>query len=228
MDKKEYQGFSARMNQQLLLCYLNVMDSLAYLLSLYAALNDKDELKEEERINENTEDAVYQVQALLQPLLREIKPHSLGLSQILLDTGIFPINLMNDINEVLIYKEEANNPIQSSLYPYLNSKEDREDAMEDFLFHLVVAHRVESWIIDIADGILQYGVTPYLVPENDSEKSINILDGIEEMDMKDYFEELPEYLIPRDDDSDERQENKKYEASLLKEALTYLKKEKKK
>lgn len=226
MEANKYRDLVSLLNQYLQRSYQGVLDSLSFTLSIYQAFKDKDSLPEDQRLNEESEDAVYNSQEMLNPLISELKPHSSLLNQLALETGILPAALVEDINMVLEYKEEGDNLATSAFSPYTTDKEDQKDAMDEFLYRLVMAHRVKSWVKEIGDGILQYGAESYQVPLDDKPDGINILEGLEEMNTKQLFQELPDYLIPDADDSDETQSDKSYEAYLLKKLLPYYKEDK--
>jgi hypothetical protein len=199
------------------------MNSFGYLLSIYTAFKDKDGLKPEERLNEQTEAQVYDLQSIISPLLSEVKSNTTVLNELAFETGVVPMNLVRDLQTILSYKEEGNTIATSSFSPYLEDKDDKKDALDEALYRLVAAHRVKAWCKDIADGILEYGTEPYIVPADDNEECADILNGLEELVPAQLFHELTDYLIPEDDDSEEAGKDKEYEMYLIKRMLPYYK-----
>ena len=78
----------------------------------------------------------------------------------------------------------------------------------EFYIRLLSILRVDAWIEDIETGIQEYGINPYVVPEEDDNTGVNILDGIYEMSLDEMKEEVTRHLLIRDNDTDEQQEDK--------------------
>ncbi len=223
METNGYRELILLLNQRLLQIYQNTLDSFGYLLSIHTAFLGCEEAEEEKRFTESREALVYQVQSLLSPLLRHLRPDDPALQEIALETGVIPAALVKDLRLVLTFKEESESSLSSPFSPYLETKEDQKDALDEALYRLVLTHRVWSWCKDIGDGMLEYGTESYEVPESDSEDGKNILDGLDELEPEGMFKELTSYLIPDEEDSEEQSQDKEFEASLIKRMIPYYK-----
>ena len=56
-------------------------------------------------------------------------------------------------------------------------------------------------------GIQEYGINPYVVPEEDDGSGINILDGIYDLSLAEMKAEVDKHLLIRDSDTDQQQED---------------------
>ena len=108
------------------------------------------------------------------------------------------------------------------------SKESITDAYIEFLIRLLSCYRVKARSDSIQEGILEYGVEPFIVPED--EVPFSVLDGIYNRNEEERQKELSIYLNSPSSDEDEDGEEKAAKKSIQ-AILSYFqsnKKEKKK
>lgn len=217
MKPTEYRKYHLWMAGEIHALADTLSSRVCFLLSLKEALDGKDGFTEEERFSDDTfmlQDRFYNV--YLQTL-KNISSNSTILEDVLIESEIIPVNLIDDIKASLAYKEDVMNLYDSVFSPNRTGKEDEEDAEFEFILRLVILFRTMNWINDIETGIQEYGIDCYLVPETDSKEDVNVLDGIFDLDYASLKKELKDYLRPQDDDTDELLADKKSIAILLKE-----------
>lgn len=217
MKPTEYRKYHLWMAGEIHALADTLTSKVCFLLSLKEALDGKDDLTEDERFSDDTfllQDRFYNV--YLQTL-KNISSNSTILEDVLIESEIMPVNLITDIKACLGYKEDAMNLSDSVFSPNRMEKEDEEDAEFEFVLRLVFLFRTMNWMNDIETGIQEYGIDCYLVPDTDSTKDANVLDGIFDLDYVSLKKELKSYLRPQDDDTNELLADKKSIAILLKE-----------
>lgn len=198
----------------------SLLSRLCFLLSLKDALEGKENLEEEERFSDETFELQDKFYDIYLQTMKNISSNSLTLENVLSESKIIPLNLIEDIKASLAYKEDVLNLSDSVFSPYRTEKEDEDDAEFEFVFRLVFLFRTMNWITDIETGIQEYGMECYYVPDTDSEEDANVLDGIFSLDYACLKKELKKYLLPNDDDTDEMQANKNSIKMLFKEIET--------
>ncbi len=209
MKTSKYRDISFLMNQELLINYRSLFNSLAFTLAVKEVLTGLDKLTVEEKITDETALKVSEQQSLLFPLINTCHPDSKALSEVLLNSSIITMPLENGINQVFAYREESLDITSSFLDPYNKDYEVFKDSVEEFYRRTVTVYRLKSWLSDISDGIEQYGVEPYLLPEDYSfDDKEDILEGVDTMTFEELSKELSSCLKIQDDDDDNTSEDK--------------------
>jgi len=207
-----------RMNQELLLTIDSNLKDLSLVIAMAKVLKGKDSLSQEERFNDDIYQQIDNVQSILIPYFKKATPDDKAFHNILMDSEVIPLNLMNDIDETLSFREDSYDISSSPFSPYYEDKESFTDAKEEFFLRLLILYRVKAWLNDIIYGIQDYGVDPYKVMEGDSEERINLLDGVYDLTEEQVIAELRIHLLVRDDDGEEAVD-KQSQAVLLSELL---------
>lgn len=196
------------MNAELALACQASLNKFAFLLSLEGALEGKDGLDEEERFDDDTYELQDKLYNIYLPMMKEVDSHSRVLPELGVKAHIIPTLLLEDLNVILTYKEDSNNITDSPFSPYDIDKDSFIESIMEFYIRLLSILRVDAWIEDIEMGIQEYGINPYVVPEEDDNTGVNILDGIYEMSLDEMKEEVDKHLLIRDNDTDQQQEDK--------------------
>ena len=196
------------MNAELALACQASLNKFAFLLSLEGALEGKDGLDEEERFDGDTDELQDKLYNIYLPMMKEVDSHSRVLPELGVKAHIIPTLLLEDLNVILTYKEDSNNITDSPFSPYDIDKDSFIESIMEFYIRLLSILRVDAWIEDIEMGIQEYGINPYVVPEEDDNTGVNILDGIYEMSLDEMKEEVTRHLLIRDNDTDQQQEDK--------------------
>lgn len=203
MENYDLESLLIQMNQEILLLIDSTLNDLALTIALSKILRGKDELDEDERFSDETYRLTETIQNDYQSFFHEATSQSRAFARVLQESEIIPLNLQSDINLMLEYKADSLDISSSPFSPYAEDKDSFYDAEYEFCFRLLAIYRTKSWINDILQGIQDYGVDPYLVPEGDNEDAINILDGIYDLDNTKIASELSTYLLQRGDGNDD-------------------------
>lgn len=192
-----------------------MINKLAFVLSLKQALDKKDELSEDERFSDQTFETQDKFNSIYLNSLKGTTSSSKALVELLLSSEIIPYSLLEDIQQSLAYKEE-NQIIEDTIFnPFNVNKESLSEAKNEFLFRIVYLFRILHHLKDIEIGMQEYGVECYKVPEEESEDSINILDGIYDMDENKLKEEVMLDCILDESETDQLQQEKNEILSLI-------------
>ena len=202
-------------NQELLIAYSQRIKSLSFTLALRNVEEGKDGLDPEERRSDENEELIYREADQFARLLPK-RTDGNTRKDFLLNSEVLTESNINDVLSVLAYKEEQ------------QSKESITDAYIEFLIRLLSCYRVKARSDSIQEGILEYGVEPFIVPED--EVPFSVLDGIYNRNEEERQKELSIYLNSPSSDEDEDGEEKAAKKSIQ-AILSYFqsnKKEKKK
>ena len=221
MTNLQKRKFLLLMNQESLIHYQKMLENLAFLLAVKKVFQGKDSQKEEVRFSDENAEKVYDNKEVILEMIQSAKSDDKKLNQMMEKSKVIPFNLQEDIHTVLDMKEEQNNILETIFTPRNEKDEEFNDAYVDFLMRITMVLRVTNWIMDIADGIQEYGVEPYVIPEEDNENGLDALNGVYDMREEELEEELGRYLILKDLDDDDVIQNK----VALKELLENIKKE---
>lgn len=226
MKTTDYRRLHLLMNAELLTAYDSVLEKLAFVLSIREALDGKDDLDDDHRFSDETYELQDELFIKYSRALSKVKSGSKKLDNLCLASGVLPVNLLNDIHFLLSMKEESQSVNNDLFYPYEVGKNDLLVSTPEFKTRLLYCMRVMAWLNDIDIGIQDYGVSVYLVPESDSEKDINIIDGLWDMKEEDVGKELSLMLEANDNDTDHQQQDKESWRRLIDE-LNKIKEERK-
>lgn len=204
MKTNKFRQLKALMNEELLVSYQKTIDKLAFLLAVKIELTDKEDLPVEETLTEEAAERISKTQALLAPLFFSLQDSS-TLQETLFGFDIFSVPFVENFITLYEYRKESS---QKSVFDI--HEPDLEELKEDILTFLqreVFVCRLQSWLNDITNGIEQYGVSSYLIPdEDDTLDPINGIDGlvknIDSLDARACVEEILPYLIEDEDDND--------------------------
>lgn len=193
-----------RMNQELLLSIDSTLVDLSLVIAMGKVFDGKDALPQEERFNDSAYQQVDSYQSILLPYFRKAKSGESAFHSVLMDSHLIPLNLQEDLDEMLTIREESFDITSSPFSPYLLDEEDFEEAKDTFALRLLLVYRIKSWINDIILGIQDYGVDPYKVDEaRDNEECINLLDGIYDLSHEEVLQELHKHLLIDEDEKEE-------------------------
>lgn len=202
MKETEYRNIMLLMNQESLIAYERMLEHLSFLLSVRKVFDGKDDWEEEKRFSDSIAERVYDTKEVILNNIRSSRSDSKKLNSLLEKSKVIPINLTEDIHTVLDMKEEQSNILETIYTPDDLTKDAFTACFSDFLLRMAIVYRVDTWIFDIADGIQEYGVAPFLLPENDNEDMINILDGVYELKDDELKNELLNKILIKDNDDD--------------------------
>lgn len=155
------------MNQELIIAYDSLLDDLSFTLSIASIFKGKDDLDEDERCSDENIESVYSMHSILSPILRESKPNSPSFFQAVRSSEVIEEELLEKINEVLAYKDEKKTIALSVFDPY---SDDLDECIREFYQELLLVLRLRFILKDIAEGIQEYGVEPYKVPDNNMQE----------------------------------------------------------
>ncbi len=198
------------MNQELLIAYDDFFKNLALLLAMKSQLEGKDDLPYEDRFNDGTLEAIFQERDEILPLFDQALYDFAPLKEFLEKSGIIAPCLKKGIEMILDFRQEQNLIQESAFSPYETSLRDANRA---FVERLLIVKRTNYLVSDIEEGIEQYDVASYLVPENVD--SVDLLSGIKLLRFQDQINELMCHLTREDFTSEEEQENQKNQLALL-------------
>lgn len=196
------------MNSELTIACQASLNKFAFLLSLEGALEGKDGLSEDERFDDGTYELQDKLYNIYLPMMKEVDSQSKALSELSANAHIIPLSLLEDLNVLISYKEDSQNITDSPFTPYDIDKESFKESICEFYIRLLSVLRVNAWLEDIEMGIQEYGINPYVVPEEDDGSGVNILDGIYDLSLAEMKAEVDKHLLIRDSDTDQQQEDK--------------------
>ncbi len=147
-------------NQELSILSDNCLDDVAFLLGYGFAFRKEDSYNSDDELF----DAISSIQSVLSPLIQSALPHSESLRTSLRNSDIISEELIDDIDQVLTYKEECSKA-PSLLIP--ESKEDVPEILDELYRKILFIMRTRFIIKDIEDGIEEYGLDAYLVHPED-------------------------------------------------------------
>ena len=147
-------------NQELSILCDSCLDDIAFLLGYRFAFENKENYDDDDKLF----DAVSSVQSVISPLIQSSVPHSESLQISLRSSDIIPEELIDDIDQVLTYKEESNRT--SSIF-LPESKDDIPELLDEMYRKILFILRTRFIIKDIEDGIEEYGLDAYLVHPED-------------------------------------------------------------
>lgn len=221
MTNLQKRKFLLLMNQESLIHYQKMLESLAFLLAVKKVFQGKDSQNEEVRFSDKNVEKVYDNKEVILEMIRSAKSDDKKLNQMMEKSKVIPFNLQEDIHTILDMKEDQNNILETIFTPRNETDEEFNEAYADFLMRIAMVLRVTNWIMDIADGIQEYGVEPYVIPEEDNKNGLDALNDVYDMKEEELEEELGRYLILKYLDDDDTIQNK----VALKELLKSIKKE---
>lgn len=202
-------------NQELLIAYSQRIKSLSFTLALRNVEEEKDGLDPEERRSDENEELIYREADQFARLLPK-RTDGNTRKDFLLNSEVLTESNINDVLSVLAYKEEQQDIYGSPFSPLDLSKESITDAYIEFLIRLLSCYRVKARSDSIQEGILEYGVEPFIVPED--EVPFSVLDGIYNRNEEERQKELSVYLnspsSDEDDDGEEKAAKKSIQAIL--------------
>lgn len=198
-------------NQELLTAYSRRLRSLSFTLALKDIEEGKDGLDPEERRSDENEEAIYRIGDQFNILLPR-REDSGSRKDLLLNSEIFSESNSDDILTILSYKREQKDIFSSPFAPMDFSSATRRDGYIEFLVRLLSCYRVKARIDSVQEGILEYGVEPFRVP--DSDVPFSVLDGIYDRSEEDRQKEIEIYLDSKDVDEDEEGINKASKVSI--------------
>lgn len=191
------------MNQELLLIYSSLIKDLAFTLASASVLKGKDDYEKEERLSDDICEQVFQTKEMFLSLLRRMPMDFALIYELDEQLGILQPELIDDINQIMSYKEEQKDIVYSPFNPYENDKEDNKNCWHEFLIRLVSTLRIKAVLNEISAGIEEYGVDPYIVPED--AVSIDTLENIEETEDPSLLSEALNSLVEKTEDEEENE-----------------------
>lgn len=186
-------------NQELLISYSQRRKSLSFTLALRNVEEGKDGLDPEERRSDENEEQIYRQADQLTLLLSKRKDGNTR-KDLLLNCEILTESNIDDILSILSYREEQEDIYSSPFAPMEFTKETIENAYIEFLIRVLSCYRVKARIDSIQEGILEYGVEPFIVP--DDVKPVSVLEGIFNRDEDSLLKELSIYLSAKEEEDD--------------------------
>ncbi len=205
-------------NQELLTAYARRLKSLSFTLALKDIEEGKDGLSPEERRSDENEERMYRVADQFNTILPR-REDSSARKDLLLSSEIFTESNADDILTILSYKREQKDIFNSPFAPRDLSIATRRDGYIEFLVRLLSCYRVKARIDSIQEGILEYGVEPVVVPDN--EYPLSVLDKIYDRTEEERRKEINIYLNAEDVDEDEEDGLNKAAKLDIKAILAY-------
>lgn len=199
--------------------YQNLISTLAYTLSVKIEFEGKDDLGEDERLREDASLRVEDSGNILETLLSADLAPSV-IESTLESSNIFTEELIEDILTIYQYRRENNNHHIPLFDEHDDDVEDLRDNSLFFYRRLLATYRVKAVLDEITVGMEEYGVGPYLLPE-DSDDERDILEGtqvnkaVDRMTDRECVKEILLYLAPKYDDDNDTQADKKAILSLI-------------
>lgn len=201
------------MNSHISLLIDNLMDKLAFVLSLGKVLEGRDDLDEEERFA----DEIFEQQdvyfEMIDPFVKKTRKTSDGLVNLLIDSTIISMILMKDIDTCLSFKEDSLYIQDDCFDPY---EEDKKIAIKEFCYRLCYLLRVYYWLTDIEIGMQDYGFDSYIVPDSETLHDYDPVDELLDMKTKDLMEELKAELKECEADTEEMRQQKEELTKFIK------------
>lgn len=198
------------MNQELLIAYDEFFNDLALLVAMKEQLSGKDDLCDEDRFNDEVLENIFQERDRLLPIFDGAADNLESFEDFLHNTQIVDPCLEKGILWILDYREEQNMVQDSVFSPYGTTL---KEVASSYVERLLVVKRMHAIVKDVQEGIQQYDVASYLVPENAYE--IDVLSALEELSFKNRVQELTRVLTKGDFETEEEKENQKNQLALL-------------
>ncbi len=147
-------------NQELSILCENCLDDIAFLISYSSVFQIKESYdSDDEQFN-----AISSIHDVVSPLITSAVPHSEPFRIALRNSGVIEEQLLDDIDQILTYKEECSRS-SSLLLP--ETDDDVIELRDEFFRKVLFIMRARFIIKDIEDGIEEYGVEAYQVHVED-------------------------------------------------------------
>lgn len=199
-------------NQELLIAYSKRIRTIAFTFALKNVEDGKDGLDPEERRSDENTEQIYASADQLCLLLPRMEDSN-AWKDFLLSSGILTESNADDILSILGYKDEQKDIFSSPFSPEDLSSSSRNDAYIEFLIRMLSCYRVKARIDSIQEGILEYGVNPFIVPDKDFPYSV--LDGIYNRTEEEREKELSLYRKLSNEEEESESEAKKGTLAIL-------------
>lgn len=147
-------------NQELSILCENCLDDIAFLISYSSVFQIKESYdSDDEQFN-----AISSIHDVVSPLITSAVPHSEPFRIALRNSGVIEEQLLDDIDQILTYKEECSRS-SSLLLP--ETEDDVIELRDEFFRKVLFIMRTRFIIKDIEDGIEEYGAEAYQVHVED-------------------------------------------------------------
>ena len=225
MNDMKFRDFESLLTVEIQHQAASIVNDVAFVLALQAELTGKDGETEDERLSEGASERVSQTTDLLFLLLNRTDVLAEGFDEALTQSGLFPPELIADIDEVMSYRRAS---VYEAEAEESNDLESFEENLGEFLRRRVAILRVHEWLNDIASGLEQYGVEDYLVPVDADHADLlgekeGILKNVDDLSPAEAVKEIVQALSKADLDEDEEElRERKHTLSLLAVAGKYI------
>jgi|GEM_PF-890108 hypothetical protein len=225
MNDMKFRDFESLLTVEIQHQAASIVNDVAFVLALQAELTGKDGETEDERLSEGASERVSQTTDLLFLLLNRTDVLAEGFDEALTQSGLFPPELIADIDEVMSYRRAS---VYEAEAEESNDLESFEENLGEFLRRRVAILRVHEWLSDIASGLEQYGVEDYLVPVDADHADLlgekeGILKNVDDLSPAEAVKEIVQALSKADLDEDEEElRERKHTLSLLAVAGKYI------
>ena len=208
MKVSKYRDIIFLMNQELLVNYQSLSNDLAFSMAVFSIMLGKDELPVEKKITDESSANVSRMQSMIFPLISNTPYNDEDFIESLTNTKVYPLNLVDDLNEAISCQNQSQDLDPALFDPYDQDLDCFKEEVQEFLKRLVMIYRLRFWLKDITEGIEQYGVVAYTVPDDDNDSAADILAGLEEETHQSLLTELSHYLVTTLEDEDDEKADK--------------------